>query len=142
MGSPMSGGAAGGGGGTRSPAENEVEVWTHVNVLYRLEWRAGDGTYVAFDEGQSIKIETYYRRGDWGARVWGTKFPVGPGERGKCVIDSDDYRVHRRRRCGGGAMTRPWVTAGTTRLTRCGGSDRWQVRGRMEQRRQPLGPAI
>jgi hypothetical protein len=33
-------------------------------------WRAGDGTYVAFDEGQSIEIETGFRRGDWGARVW------------------------------------------------------------------------
>jgi hypothetical protein len=70
MGSPMGGGAAGGGGGRRRPAENAVEVRTHVNVLYRWEWRAGDGTYVAFDEGQSIEIETGFRRGDWGARVW------------------------------------------------------------------------
>ncbi len=90
MGSPMGGGAAGGGRGRR-PAENAVEVRKHVNVLYRWEWRAGDGTYVAFDEGQSIDIETHYRRGDWGARVWGTEFPVGPGERLKCVIDFDDY---------------------------------------------------
>jgi hypothetical protein len=91
MGSPMGGGAAGGGGGRRRPAENAVEVRTHVNVLYRWEWRAGDGTYVAFDEGQSIEIETCFRRGDWGARVWGKEFPVGPGERLKCVIDFDDY---------------------------------------------------
>ena len=48
MGSPMGGGAAGGGGGgSRRPAENADEVRTHVNVLYRWEWRAVDGTYVA-----------------------------------------------------------------------------------------------
>jgi hypothetical protein len=88
MGSPIGGGAA---GGSRRPAENAVEVRTTVNVLYRWEWRAGSGTYVAFDEGQSIEIETGYRRGDWGARVWGKEFPVGPGERLKCVIDFDDY---------------------------------------------------
>ena len=92
MGSPMGGGAAGGGGGgSRRPAENADEVRTHVNVMYRWEWRAGDGTYVAFDEDPSIEIETCYRRGVWGARVRGTQFPVGPGERLKCVIDFDDY---------------------------------------------------
>jgi hypothetical protein len=92
MGSPMGGGAAGGGGGgSRRPAENADEVRTHVNVLYRWEWRAVDGTYVAFDEDQSIEIETCYRRGVWGARVCGTQFPVGVGEDLKCVIDFEDY---------------------------------------------------
>jgi len=66
-------------------------VRTHVNVMYRWEWRAVDGTYVAFDEGQSIEIETCYRRGVWGARVRGTQIPVGVGEDLKCVIDFDDY---------------------------------------------------
>ena len=91
MGSPMGGGAAGGGGGRRRPAENAVEVRTHVNVLYQWEWRAVDGTYVAFNKDQSIEIETCYRRGVWGARVRGTQFPVGVGEDLKCVIDFDDY---------------------------------------------------
>jgi hypothetical protein len=91
MGSPGGGGGAAGGGGSRRPAENADEVRDHANVLYRWEWRAGDGTYVAFDKKQSMDIETCYRRRSLSTRVWGKQFPVGVGEDLKCVIDFDDY---------------------------------------------------
>jgi hypothetical protein len=45
----------------RRPAYNKEEIEQHVNVLYRWEWRTLDGTYSAFEKGQSIKIETCFR---------------------------------------------------------------------------------
>ena len=85
------GGAAAGGGSRERPAENAAEVREHVNVKFRWEWRAGDGTYEAFDKDQCIKIETCYRRKMVSAIVWGKQFPAGPGENLKCFIDFEDH---------------------------------------------------
>ena len=102
-GSPGAGAAAGGGGAGGRPADNAVEVREHVNVLFRWEWRAGDGTYVPFNKKQSTEIETCYRRGLLSARVWGEQFPVGPGELLKCFIDLEDYTAS--------VVATEWVTA-------------------------------
>jgi len=91
MGSPGGGAAAGRGGGSRRPAEYADEVRDHVDVLYKWQWRADDGTYEAFDKKQSMDIETCFRRRSVATCVWGRNFPVGVGEDLKCVIDFDDY---------------------------------------------------
>ena len=102
-GSRGGGAAAAGGGAGRRPADNAVEVREHVNVLFRWEWRAGDGTYVPFEKEHSIVIETCYRRKARATYVWGTQFPVGPGEKLKCVIDLEDYTAS--------VVATEWVTA-------------------------------
>ena len=90
------GGAAGagdgGGGGCRRvrPAYDADEIHKLVEVLYRWEWRASDGTYEAFDWQQCIMLETSYRLGSEGSVVWGSRFPVGDNEELKCMVDFGD----------------------------------------------------
>jgi len=72
---------------------NKEEIEQHVNVLYRWEWRTLDGTYSAFEKGQSVKIETFFRQGNWGARLADTEVPVFPGEERKYLVDFVDMTV-------------------------------------------------
>ena len=86
--------AAGGSAAAREangrPAYDADKIREEVNILYKWEWRAEDGTYVPFDKDQCIEIETCYRQRLGLARVWGTHFPAGPGEQLKLVVDFDD----------------------------------------------------
>jgi len=82
------------GAGRVRPAFNEDQIRKDVNTMYEWQWRSLDGTYVAFDTGQCIDIETCWRRGMWGARVWGKQFPVGNDENLKCTIDFGDMSAY------------------------------------------------
>ena len=98
-----------------------------VNVQYTWQWRLLDGTYEAFNQEQCIDIETEWRQQVNLAWVWGTRFPVGPNEMLKCLIDFGDMTtsivgcdwvkaVRRWGPCGAGTGTCPWATAGTIRM--------------------------
>jgi hypothetical protein len=79
MGSPVGGGAA---GGSRRPAENAIEVRTHVHVLYRWEWRAGNGIYVARASKSRARASKSRRvigaAIDWGRACGARSFQWGP----------------------------------------------------------------
>ena len=52
-----------------------------------------DGTYSAFEKGQSVKIETFFRQGNWGTRLADTEVPVFAGEERKYLVDFVDMTV-------------------------------------------------
>ena len=64
-----------------------------MNVLYRWEWYTLDGTYSVFEKDQRIKIETYFRQGNWGTRLADTQVPVFPTETCKYLVDFIDMTV-------------------------------------------------
>ena len=84
------GAAAAAGTGNKRPKFDADDIVKHVGVMYRWQWCARDGTYVSFDTTQCMEIERCFRQNLWGARVWGTGFPVGQNEKLKCFIDFED----------------------------------------------------
>ena len=85
-------GAAGSAAGTgdKRPEFDEDKIVQLAGELYMWQWCARDGTYVSFDMTQCREIERCFRHRLWGARVWGTGFPVGQNEKLKCFIDFED----------------------------------------------------
>ena len=87
------GGSGAEGASGKTPEYNKEEIEEHVNWLYRWEWRTLDGTYSAFEKGQSIKIETCFRQGNWGTQLADTEVPVFSDETRKYLVDFVDMTV-------------------------------------------------